>query len=352
MKAVVVYGEKDLRIEEKPLPQPGADSVRLQLCYAGICGSDIHYYEHGRVGASVVREPMVLGHECSAVVDAVGSDVTGLAVGQFVTVNPTTECRSCEYCLSGRQNLCPELRYLGSAARLPHTQGIMRDYSVVPARQCIPLPAGLDLKVAACVEPLGIALHAASFGGALTGKRVFISGAGPIGCLLAAVTSLGGASEVIVSDIHEFPLHIAEKLGATRTLDARNEAAVSALENNCQVCFEASGSLAGMVSGQRAVAAGGRFVHVGYQPEETVPYPVNKLLLQKEVMACGSQRAYHEFRTAVNLLATGRLDVRPLITGVYLLEKAEEALLAAGNKSQSMKILLAGPAAEKKNILS
>lgn len=345
MKAVVIHGEKDLRVEDRPVPEPGEGCVRLKLCYAGICGSDMHYYGHGRVGASVVREPMVPGHECSAVVDAAGPGVEGLAGGRFVTLNPTAECCVCEYCLTGRQNLCPGLRYLGSAAKMPHTQGVMSEYFVVPARQCIPLPPGMDLKAAACAEPLGIALHAASFAGPLTGKRVFISGAGPIGCLLAAVSALGGAGEVIVADIREFPLQTARKMGAAKTVDARDETAIAALENTCHVCFEASGSVAGMASGQRAVRAGGRIVHVGYQPEELVPYPVNRMLLQKEVTACGSQRAYHEFRTAVDILASNRLDAAPLVTAVYPLEKAETAILAAGDKSRSMKVLLAGPGA-------
>lgn len=345
MKAVVVHGAKDLRIEDRPVPEPGEGQVRLRLCYAGICGSDMHYYQHGRVGASIVREPMVLGHEFSAVVDKIGSGVTGLDAGQAVTVNPTTECRVCEYCMTGHQNLCPELRYLGSAAKMPHTQGIMQEYSIIPARQCIPLPHGLDLKSAACVEPLGIAMHAASFAGNMTGRRVFVSGAGPIGCLVASVAALGGASEVIVSDIQEFPLRTACALGATSTLDARDAAAIAALENSCDICFEASGSQAGMVSGQRAVRAGGVFVHVGYQPEELVPYPVNRMLLQKEVTVRGSQRAYHEFRTAVAMLAAKRLDVAPLITGVYPLEQGEEAIIAAGDKTRSMKVLVSGPAA-------
>lgn len=345
MKAVVIYGAKDLRIENRPVSEPGPESVRLKLCYAGICGSDMHYYQHGRVGASVVRESMVLGHEFSAVVDKVGLGVVGLDVGQAVTVNPTTECCACTYCLTGHQNLCPDLRYLGSAAKMPHTQGIMQEYSIIPARQCIPLPPGFDLKAAACVEPLGIALHAASFAGNMTGKRVFVSGAGPIGCLIAAVSALGGANEVIVSDIQKFSLQTALELGAAQTIDARDDAALAVLENTCDICFEASGSQEGMTAGQKAVRAGGMFVHVGYQPEEFVPYPVNRMLLQKEVFACGSQRAYHEFRTAVSILAASRLNVAPLITDVYPLEQAEDAILAAKDKTRSMKVLLKGPAA-------
>lgn len=345
MKAAVIHGVGDLRIEKMPVPEPGPGEVRLKLCYAGVCGSDIHYYRSGRVGVSVMREPMVPGHEVSAVVDAVGAGVTGLCTGQAVTVNPTTECCSCEFCLTGHQNLCPSLRYLGSAAKMPHTQGVMREYSVVPARQCIPLPGGMDMQIAACVEPLGIALHATSFAGNLTGARIFVSGAGPIGCLLAAVASFGGAREVVISDIQAFPLQTALKLGATKTVDARDADALAALESTCHVCFEASGSLQGMESAQRAVRPAGKLIHVGYLPEESVPYPINRMLLQKEVAAMGSQRAYHEFRTAVSLLAAGRLDIRPLVTSVYPLERTEEAILAATDKTRSMKVLVQGPGA-------
>ncbi|MDR1829065.1 MAG: L-idonate 5-dehydrogenase [Methylobacteriaceae bacterium] len=343
MKAVVIHGAKDLRIEERPIPEPAEGEVRLKLRYVGICGSDMHYYHEGKVGVSVIREPMVPGHEVSAVIDKLGPGVEGLSVGQPVTANPTTNCGTCSYCLTGHQNLCPSLRYLGSAARLPHTQGVMQEYSVLKAYQIIPLPDTLDLKIAACVEPLGIALHAVSFAGSFIGKKVFISGAGTIGSLVAAVVKMGGASRVTISDVQAFPLETAKKLGADVAVNALDKEAMDSLAEGFDVCLEASGSTPGMNACIRNVKPGGRLIHVGYQPEALVPYPVNPMLLVKEVTACGSQRAYFEFAVAVDLLSAGRIDVAPLITGVYPLESAEEAIKTATDKSRSMKVLLKSP---------
>ena len=179
MKACVLYGPKDLRIEERPVSEPQPGFVRLRMGGVGICGSDLHYYHIGRVGNAVVREPMILGHELSGVVDAIGPGVSGLVPGQKVIINPTDECGTCGYCRSGHQNLCPDLRYYGSAARTPHVQGIMVEYPMVQARQCVAVSDAMPLDQAACVEPLAIALHAVARAGNLLGKRVFVSGAGP-----------------------------------------------------------------------------------------------------------------------------------------------------------------------------
>ena len=176
MKTCVLYGPKDLRIEERPVSEPQPGFVRLRMGGVGICGSDLHYYHIGRVGNAVVREPMILGHELSGVVDAIGPGLSGLVPGQKVIINPTDECGTCGYCRSGHQNLCPDLRYYGSAARTPHVQGIMVEYPMVQARQCVAVSDAMPLDQAACVEPLAIALHAVARAGNLLGKRVFVSG--------------------------------------------------------------------------------------------------------------------------------------------------------------------------------
>jgi L-idonate 5-dehydrogenase len=354
MKAVVIHKAKDLRIEERPIPEPGPGAVRLRLAYAGICGSDLHYYHLGRVGNAIVRDPMVLGHELSGVIDKLGPGVAEnhpvLCAGQHVTVNPSHECCECPYCLSGRQNLCGSLRYFGSAARTPHVQGIMQDFPIVQARHCIPVATELPLAEAACIEPLAIALHAVSristpSGPDLLGKRIFISGAGPVGALIAAVSRLGGAREIYISDLYEFPLTAAKQLGADCLINAKDNATLAGMENGFDYCFEASGSVSGMQSALRSVIPGGQIVHVGFLPEEEVPYPVNTMLIRKEVTAHGALRAYQEFIPAARLLEGGRLDVSPMISGIYPLEKAEEAIISAMDKTKSIKVLLGGPAA-------
>ena len=343
MKACVLYGPKDLRIEERPLPEPPRGSVRLRMGGVGICGSDLHYYHLGRVGDAVVREPMILGHEISGRVDATGPDVTAVKPGQKVVINPSDECGVCSYCRSGRQNLCPHMRYFGSAARTPHVQGIMVEYPLVQERQCIPVEEHVSLVQAACVEPLAIALHAVSRAGNLLGKQVFVCGAGPVGCLITAVASLNGAASVAVSDMEDFPLSIARKLGADTTFKAQDPA-LGDLSGAYDVCFEASGSTGGMTTCLHAVAPGGTIVHVGFLGQNEVPYPINAMIIRKEVSVHGSLRAYQEFPLAARLIESGRLNLTPLITATYPLEKAEDAILAASDKTRSMKVVLTGPA--------
>ena len=343
MKTCVLYGPKVLRIEERPVSEPEPGFVRLRMGGVGICGSDLHYYHIGRVGNAVVREPMILGHELSGVVDAIGPGVSGLVPGQKVIINPTDECGTCGYCRSGHQNLCPDLRYYGSAARTPHVQGIMVEYPLVQARQCVAVSDAMPLEQAACVEPLAIALHAVARAGNLLGKRVFVSGAGPVGCLIAAVARLNGAASVAVSDMEEFPLSVAVKLGADAVFKA-TDPTLADLANGCEACFEASGSVGGMNTCLRSAAPGGTVVHVGFLGEEEVAYPINTMVIRKEVTVCGSLRAYQEFPLAARLVESGRLDLSPLITASYPLEKAEEAILAASDKTRSMKVVLTGPA--------
>ena len=334
MKACVLYGPKDLRIEERPVSEPQPGFVRLRMGGVGICGSDLHYYHIGRVGNAVVREPMILGHELSGVVDAIGPGVSGLVPGQKVIINPTDECGTCGYCRSGHQNLCPDLRYYGSAARTPHVQGIMVEYPMVQARQCVAVSDAMPLDQAACVEPLAIALHAVARAGNLLGKRVFVSGAGPVGCLIAAVARLNGAASVAISDMEEFPLSVAVRLGADAAFKAADPA-LADLANGCEACFEASGSVGGMNTCLRSAAPGGTVVHVGFLGEEEVAYPVNTMVIRKEVTVCGSLRAYQEFplaalaqeRLAAALPADGSLRTELASDSEYMVN-ADRALLA------------------------
>lgn len=344
MKSCVIYGPRNLRVEEGPTPDPGPGMVRLRTGAVGVCGSDIHYYHLGRVGDAVLREPMVPGHEIAGVVDAVGPDVSGLRVGDRVIVNPSNECGVCAWCREGRQNLCPDLKYYGSAARMPHVQGVMREFPLVQARQCIPVDAAVPMAQAACVEPLAIALHAVRRAGDMLGRRVFVCGAGPVGCLIAAVARLNGAGEVIISDLEGFPLERARELGADVTINARDEAALERLNGSCDVCFEASGSAPGLASCLMAARRGGDVVHVGFQHANEVPYPVNAAVIRKELSVHGSLRAYQEFPLAARLVGNGRIRLEPLITAVMPLEDAAAAIDLAADKTCSLKVVLAGPA--------
>ncbi|WP_279581811.1 alcohol dehydrogenase catalytic domain-containing protein [Fodinicola feengrottensis] len=243
MKAVVVHGVADLRIDEVPEPAhcpPG--SVIVEVDYGGICGSDLHYVSHGSAGTSVLRHPLVLGHELSGRIARIADDVLDLRVGQPVTIHPGTGCGECRYCQGQLAHLCVRMRYFGSAAHDPHTDGGFVRRKVVPASQIRPLPPWVDLRSAAVVEPLSVALHAVRRAGELAGKTVLVNGTGPIGALVVAIARRLGAAQVYAVDIASAPLAIAKALGAHETIDAST---VSELPE-AEIAFEASGSPAGL----------------------------------------------------------------------------------------------------------
>lgn len=205
MRACVVHTAGDLRVEHRSPAPPGPGQVTVAVALGGICGSDLHYYRHGRVGDFTVREPMVLGHEVVGHVAALGAGTEGPAVGTPVAVHPATPCDRCPDCAAGRRNICADTRYLGSAARTPHVQGGFAQLLTAPAAQIRPLPRELDLRRAVLAEPLSVALHAVHRAGDVTGKRVMVTGAGPIGCLVTAVLRHRGAAEIVVSDLVDAP---------------------------------------------------------------------------------------------------------------------------------------------------
>lgn len=205
MRACVVHAAGDLRVEHRPFTRPGPGQVTVAVTLGGICGSDLHYYRHGRVGDFTVREPMVLGHEVVGHVTALGAETEGPAIGTPVAVHPATPCDHCPHCAAGRRNICADTRYLGSAARTPHVQGGFAQRLTAPAAQIRPLPPELDLRRAVLAEPLSVALHAVHRAGDVTGKRVLVTGAGPIGCLVTAVLRHRGAAEIVVSDLLDTP---------------------------------------------------------------------------------------------------------------------------------------------------
>ncbi|MYA89279.1 MAG: alcohol dehydrogenase catalytic domain-containing protein, partial [Boseongicola sp. SB0662_bin_57] len=187
MKSVVIHSAKDLRIEDRPTEEPGAGQVEIRMAAGGICGSDLHYYNHGGFGSVRLKEPMVLGHEVAGHITRLGEGVTGLRVGQLVAVSPSRPCRGCAYCRESKYNQCLNMRFYGSAMPFPHIQGAFREVLVADAAQCAPAD-GLSAGEAAAAEPLAVCLHAARKAGDILGKRVLVTGCGPIGllCILVA----------------------------------------------------------------------------------------------------------------------------------------------------------------------
>jgi L-idonate 5-dehydrogenase len=345
MLAAVCYGKKDLRVESRPVLPLAPDEVRVSVAFGGICGSDLHYYHRGGVGDFSIREPMALGHEISGRVLEVGSAVTGIAVGCKAALNPSKACLQCAYCREGRSNLCTNMYFLGSAGRFPHVQGGFAEQLILRQDQIIPVPAQTDLLTLSLAEPLSVGLHAVKRAGSLLGKKVIVTGSGPIGLLTAKSALFAGAAEVVVTDIHDQPLQVArDKIGVHKTINVATEAAALLAYTQqggyFDVALEASGSAEALLSLFSCVRRGGRIVQLGMLPPGTAPIPVN-LLQTREIELLGSFRAHDEFALAVELIVTGAMEITAILSGTFPLHEATAALEQAGDRSRFVKLHLA-----------
>lgn len=333
-----LYAQGDIRIETQPVADPGPGEALVAIGAGGICGSDLHYFQDGGFGPIRVREPIILGHEAAGTVLAVGAGVA-LAVGTRVAVNPSRPCGTCEYCQQGLPIHCLAMRFNGSAMRLPHEQGLFRDRLIVDAAQCVPVGDAVSLAQAACAEPLAVCLHARNRAGDLAGKRVLVTGAGPIGALCVAVAAEAGAAEIVVTDLQDFTLGIARQMGATRTINVAT--APEALEpftagkGHFDVAFECSAAAPAIATAIAALRPRARLVQVGVTG--ATPVPVNALV-GKEIEWVGTQRFDSEFAAAVAMISERRIDVSPLVTGSFPLDDAVAAFRAAGDRGASVKV--------------
>lgn len=336
-----LYDKYDLRIESDDVADPSAGEVRVMIGAGGICGSDLHYYHRAGFGPIRVKQPIILGHEVAGTIEAVGPDVTGLKEGDRVGLNPSRPCGSCRYCSEGSFQHCLSMRFYGSAMPFPHEQGAFRDRIIAEAVQCEKIGSGTTHAQAACAEPLAVCLHALSRAGELRGKRVLVTGAGPIGCLVTAVISHAGAAEIVVTDLEKMPLAVAKKMGADRTIDVKEDA--SALEPYCadkgsfDVVFECSAAEPAIRTAISAVRPEGTILQVGVTGD--LPLPIN-LIVAKEISFRGTHRFHPEYADAVRLIDSGEIDVRPIITSSYPLENAIAAFDTAGDRVHSVKVQL------------
>jgi L-idonate 5-dehydrogenase len=343
MIACVIHGAKDLQIENRPKPNPGAGEVVVRFGAGGICGSDLHYFHEGRAGNFELREPMVLGHEVAGEVVELGEGVTKVRPGERVAVNPTRRCLHCRYCLSGRSNLCQNVRFYGSAARFPHVQGGFADLFIATEDQCVPISDSLSYVAAACAEPLAVTLHAVARAGSLLGRRVLITGAGPIGILTVAAARLAGAAEIVITDLFDEPLAVAERMGATRVVNVKT--AAPELETLIEeggyfdAAMEASGNIRGLENCIDAIRPGGRIVQVGILPAGNAAVPINKLLT-KELELLGTFRFHEEFRWAVQALTSGRVQVDPILSVQFTFPDAVKAFELAADRRKAVKVSL------------
>ncbi|MFF1815090.1 L-idonate 5-dehydrogenase [Streptomyces sp. NPDC058251] len=337
MFGCVIHGRGDLRVEELPVPSPGPGQALVAVRYGGVCGSDLHYWRHGGVGDFRLREPMVLGHEVVGTVLSYGAGASGPVAGAPVAVHPATPCGVCPECVDGRANVCRDTRYLGSAARTPHVQGAFAAQVVVPAGQLRALPSGLGLTRAALAEPLSVALHAVRRAGAVAGRHVLVTGAGPIGCLVVAAVKAAGAARVTVTDLLPRALEYAVAAGADSVVRA-DDAAGPGWPQEVDVAIEASGVAAGLDTCLRLVRRGGVVVQLGMLPSGQSPFAGN-LVVSREIELRGAFRFDVEFDEALALLA-GEPRFDALISAVVPLGEAEAGFALAADRSRSCKVLL------------
>ncbi|PLC11400.1 L-idonate 5-dehydrogenase [Kocuria flava] len=332
MQAVVIHGKLDLRVEDRPVPEPGEGQVRLRIAYAGVCGSDLHYYYEGANGEYAVREPLVPGHEVSGTVDL---DPSGeLAPGTPVTVHPAT-FGTPEPGILDRRHLWPGGAYLGSASTDPHTQGGMSEHLVVRRDMVRVLPAGLGLRAAALAEPLAVALHALTVAGDVAGRRVLVSGSGPIGLLAAAAALARGAAEVVATDVLAGPLERARALGVHGTVRVGTEEVPPLSFDVVLECSGVPAAVSAALVGARRAAV---VVQVGMVPGE--PRPVNLApLVSKELQLRGSFRFDDEIGEALELLAR-RPEIEDVVTHVLPAGQAVAAFEAARDSAASGKVLV------------
>ena len=333
MKALIVYGPGDLRIDDLPrvAPQPG--QVLVRNTHGGICGSDLHYYRHGAVGAFTLREPLVLGHE---VVGRVELDPTGtLPKTTAVAIHPASPCGCCPECATGTRNVCRNARYFGSAASFPHTQGAFAEYMVVRQDQVRVLPTTLPLSRAVLAEPLAVGLHALNRAGGVTGAKVLVSGSGPIGILAAGAAKMLGAEEVWTTDVLEQPLKIALDVGVDHAVQIGTE---DLPDRHFDVAIEASGASVAIGPTLAAVRPRGIMVQLGMFPPGPRPTELSALVA-KEIDLRGAFRFDTEFDESIALLA-GSAALDPVITHSFALRDAVAAMDIAADAASSGKVVL------------
>jgi L-iditol 2-dehydrogenase len=328
--AAVLHGIGDLRIEPRAVPEPGPHEVLVQVRAVGVCGSDVHYYEHGRIGPHVVREPLVLGHEAGGVVVGRGAQAGRVPLGTRVALEPGVPCGRCRMCRTGRYNLCPDVRFFAT----PPVDGAFARYVAIDEDFAHPVPDSLGDEAAALVEPFSVGLWAAQRGGVRPGDDVLVTGAGPVGLMAATAASISGAASVTVADVNPQRLAHARAFGAT----AAHDPSGGAWPGSADVLLECTGAPAAARAGVAALRPAGRAVLVGMGPDE-VTLPMSALQ-DREIRVTGTFRYAGTYPRAIAAAAGGRVDLDALVTHRFPLADAEKALQAARTDPATLKAVV------------
>lgn len=327
MRAARLHGIRDLRLEDLPRPAPGPGEVLLEVASVGVCGSDVHYYLEGRIGSQVVTGPIIMGHEFSAWVAELGPGIEGLDVGQLVAADPGISCGECEPCQHGHPNLCPNVRFCGT----PPINGVFAEYTIMPAENCFPLPQGFGLAEGAMLEPLGIAIHSVDLAHLRPGHTVAVLGAGPIGLLIAAVAKASGASAVYMTEPLAYRRQFALDYIADAALDPYENGTDVVAEimrltggRGVDVAFEAAGAPETPQQAAAVARPGGKVIVAGIPADDTMTMNASTVR-HKGLTIKLVRRMKHTYPRAIRLVQTGMVDVKPLVTHTFPLERIAEA---------------------------
>jgi len=330
-RAARLYGAHDLRIEELEIPPMGDDDVLVSIAAVGVCGSDMHYYDAGRNGPNVLRQPTVLGHEASGVVVAAGP-TSGVDVGTRVAIEPAVGCGRCTTCRRGDYNVCPMGTWFGS----PPTDGTMTEYLVAPGSAVHRLPENIETVTGSMIEPLSVAVWAVQRAQVRLGHRVLVTGAGPIGLLVAQVARAAGATEVIVTDVNDDRLAVAASLGATRVINTGRDPLDA---GEVDRVLECTGVPAVLWEAIRTVRPRGRVTVVGQAAPAVDGLPLAHLQ-RYEVELVTAFRYAHAYPTAIALVSSGAVDVERIMTGRFRLDQAAEAVQAPVKDPTHLKVVV------------
>lgn len=340
--SVVTTGKDDLLLEDRDIPLPGKDEVQIAMQRVGICGSDVHFKKHGGIGDYKVKSPIILGHESSGIVSAVGTNVKHLKVGDRVAIEPGIPCRKCKFCKEGRYNLCPNCFFLAC----PPDDGSLRRYHCHAADFCFKLPDNVSSDEGALMEPLSVAIHACRRAGLTLGDKVLVLGAGPIGLVCLLTSKAMGAAKVAITDIQDDRLKVANELGASACIkidesDPKKmaEKVHTTLGWKPDITIECSGVESSFQMGIYATETGGVFQMVGHgNPIKSFPQFVANT---REIDIRGTQRYANTYPTALSMIASGLVDVKPLITHRFPLKESVEAFNTAETcKDNAIKVMI------------
>jgi L-iditol 2-dehydrogenase len=324
MKAAVMNGIGKMEIVERDIPVPAPKEVLVKLEYVGICGSDLHYYEAGRIGDYIVTPPFVLGHEPGGVVTEIGSDVCNLKVGDRVALEPGKTCGHCEFCRTGRYNLCPDVIFFAT----PPVDGVFQEYVAHEAALCFKLPDNVSTLEGALIEPLAVGFHAALTGGARIGQTALVTGAGCIGLVSMLALKAQGVSRVYMTDVVDKRLEKARALGAFKTINAKEKdplAVIAENEGGLDLVIETTGSDSAAAQGIGALKKGGTLVFVGYSPAGTMTLPLGKAL-DKELTMKTIFRYRHIYPLAIDAVSRGLVNIKDIVTNLFDFDDIQNAM--------------------------